>query len=370
MTKKKRGMRTGFTTGACAAAAARAAATGLAKGAIPEQIESLLPNGERVSFAVTEARWSANLAQAVVVKDAGDDPDVTDKARLTATIRLLSEARGEVRIIGGAGVGVVTREGLGLPVGVAAINGIPRKNIEENIREVAAFLLAQVGCEVTISVPRGAQMAKKTLNPRFGIIGGISILGTTGIVRPYSTAAFRDTVAQGVEMAAAQGYDTVALTTGGRTEKFAMRILPELDLTCFVQMGDFVKTAMKSVIKRKIGNVIIVGMAGKLMKMAQGERVTHAGRNRVDMNLVAELAREAGGGEAMVADIRSAETARYAVERLASLGKSAPFFAALARRVVKRMERDYPGNYTLTIYACDFDGKKNLAEAKGGGRHD
>ncbi len=366
--EKIKGTRTGFTTGACAAAAARAAVVGLVDGVVPHKVESLLPNGDRVWFAVIDTRYGQTTARAVIVKDAGDDPDVTDKAHITVDVKTVPDAPGEVRIKGGIGVGIVTKPGLGLPVGQAAINPVPRANIEANVREVGGTLLSGVGLEVTVSVPDGETIAMKTLNPRLGVIGGISILGTTGIVRPYSTAAFRASVEQGVEVARAQGNDTVVLTTGGRTEAFAMERLPELDQVCFVQMGDFLVPALDAAKRAGVGKVVIAGMAGKLVKMAQGESITHAGRATVDMNLVATFARQAGADETMADDIRQAQTARYAVERLEPLGLAPVFFAALAKGVVDRIVADYPGAFAVTVYACDFEGAKILARATGGNR--
>ncbi|MCK5355844.1 MAG: cobalt-precorrin-5B (C(1))-methyltransferase, partial [Methyloprofundus sp.] len=197
--KKPKGTRKGYTTGACTAAAARAAALGLFTGNVPEQIESLLPNGQRVTFQVHDGLANESHAHAVIIKDAGDDPDCTHGAHLTVDIRLLTDAINTVQLKAGDGVGTITMRGLGLDVGGPAINPVPRKNIEDNIREVASELLQTQGLEVTVSVPGGQAMAKKTLNDRLGIIDGISILGTTGIVHPYSTAAFRASVVQGVE---------------------------------------------------------------------------------------------------------------------------------------------------------------------------
>ena len=179
-----RGTRTGFTTGACAAAAARAAAQGLETGAVPDAMESLLPNGQRVRFAVHDGRCDAHSAHAMVVKFAGDDPDCTDGAHLTVDLRLLPGQAGEISFVAGDGVGTVTLPGLGLAVGGPAINPVPRQNIADNLHEAAPRLLAQHGLEVTVSVPGGQEMAKKTTNARLGILGGISILGTTGIVKP------------------------------------------------------------------------------------------------------------------------------------------------------------------------------------------
>jgi cobalt-precorrin-5B (C1)-methyltransferase len=362
MKKKEKGTRKGFTTGACSAAAARAASLGLVTGEIADEIESLLPNGQPVRFAVSEGRCENSQAHAVVIKDAGDDPDVTDKAPLTADVRLLPKSPGVVVIRGGKGVGVVTMAGLGLAVNGPAINPIPQKNIEENVRLVAGSLLEKQGLEVTISVPGGEEMAKRTLNARLGILGGISILGTTGIVHPYSTAAFRDSVIQGIQVAANQGQDTVVLTTGGRTEKFVMAELPQLAPACFVQMGDFLQYALDTAVKEGIQHVIIGGMVGKLTKMAQGETITHANRNAVDTHLLAGLAAGVGVPEAVCADIRAAETARYAGERIEALGLGIVFYHALGRKVISTiMERYQDGPFDLKVLMCDFDRNK-LAE--------
>lgn len=361
---KRRGTRTGFTTGACSAAAARAAALGLVTGTVPKTVECLLPNGDLVAFAVTDGRLENGCARAVVIKDAGDDPDCTHGAHLTADVCPLPEAPGEVRLMGGPGVGTITLPGLGLEVGGPAINPVPRRNIEENVRAVAGALLAKGSIEVTISVPGGEAMAKKTLNARLGIVGGISILGTTGIVRPYSTAAFRASVIQGIEVAAAQGQDTVVLTTGGRTEKFVMRELPDLAPACFIQMGDFLRYALDTVVTQGIRHVVIGGMVGKLTKMAQGETITHAGRAEVDTVLLAELAAEIGAPAAACEDIRRAETARFAAERMTELGLADAFHHALAQRVVQTLAARYPGKFTLKVMVCDFEGNK-IAEAQG-----
>lgn len=361
---KKRGTRTGFTTGACSAAAARAAALGLVNGTVPTTVECLLPNGDIVEFAVTDGRLENGVAHAVVIKDAGDDPDCTHGAHLTTDVCLQPGAAGEVRLKGGAGVGTITLPGLGLDVGGPAINPVPRQNIEANVRAVAAPLLARHGIEVTISVPGGEAMAKKTLNARLGIVGGISILGTTGIVRPYSTAAFRASVIQGIEVAAAQGQDTIVLTTGGRTEKFVMRELPHLAPASFVQMGDFLRYALDTVVKQGIRHVVIGGMVGKLTKMAQGETITHAGRAEVDTGLLAELAHDSGAPPDVCEDIRQAEMARYAAERMAELGLVDAFHHALARRVVQTLAARYPEKFTLKVLVCDFEGNK-IAEAEG-----
>ena len=359
--RKPKGTRKGYTTGACSTAAARAAVLGLLNGRVPDTIDCVLPNGQDVVFKVEESFVQNGRAHAVIEKDAGDDPDCTNHARLTADV-IWIEQPDTIVLQGGEGIGQITRPGLGLEVGGPAINPVPRKNIEHNIRLIAAEALKTRGLQVTLSVPDGEEMAKKTLNYRLGIIGGISILGTTGIVHPYSTAAFRASVVQGVEVAANQGQASVVLTTGGRTEKFVMRELPELDESCFVQMGDFLTPALDAAARCGIQNIIIGGMVGKLTKMAQGETITHAGRAPVDVELVADIARSIGAPAEVCDAIAAQETARYASECMAELGLEHAFHVELAKRVIATLESRYPGRFHISVLVCDFDGNK-LAEA-------
>lgn len=356
--KKLKGTRKGFTTGACSAAAARAATIGLLTGKVPTQIESLLPNGQRVNFPVIEGYCDAKQAHTVVIKDAGDDPDCTHKAHLTVDIEYLPKQSQHIILVGGKGVGTITMRGLGLAVGEAAINPVPRKNIEHNVREVAGHLLQRQGLKITLSVPDGEKMAKKTLNARLGIINGISILGTTGIVHPYSTAAFRASVVQGVEVAAKQQLDTIVLTTGGRTEKFTMRELPQLEPACFVQMGDFLGPALDAAQTHAITHIVIGGMIGKLTKMAQGEIITHARRSQVNTQLLADIASSVGANQAVCQAISRGETARYAGECMAEIGLSAAFYRLLLQRVVATLKSRYTDCFKYTILMCDFEGQK------------
>ena len=268
---RKQALRTGWTTGTCAAAAAKAAATALYTGEIQRTVEIGLPSGQRVRFPVDGCATSQAEAEAVVVKDAGDDPDVTHGARLTATVRWRDQPG--LELDGGVGVGVVTKPGLGLEVGGPAINPVPRAMITQSVGE--AIDLAQRGIQVIISVPDGEKMARKTTNARLGIIGGISILGTTGIVRPFSTASWRASVEQAISVLAAQGEDTVVLCTGGRTEKGAMKLLPQLPEVCFVEVGDFTGAALRRAVEHQLNRIIFVGMAGKLTKLAAGVLMTH-----------------------------------------------------------------------------------------------
>ncbi|MDX8398107.1 MAG: cobalt-precorrin-5B (C(1))-methyltransferase [Mariprofundaceae bacterium] len=363
MKKKPRGTRKGHTTGANAAAAARAATLGLLAGEVPTEVEALLPNDTRVVFQIHDGASNGKTAHAMCIKDAGDDPDCTDGAHLTVDIALRDEHVGEVILKGGEGVGTITMRGLGLEVGGPAINPVPRKNIEANVREVGKHLLENHGLEVTVSVPSGEEMSKKTLNDRLGIIGGISILGTTGIVHPYSTAAFRASVVQGIEVAANQGQDTVVLTTGGRTEKFVIASLPELEQACFVQMGDFLGPALDSCVKENIKHVIIGGMVGKLTKMAQGEVITHANRKAVNTDLLAEIAKKCGAPNDVCAEISSAETARFAAEQMEDLGLADAFYGALAQKTIDTLTKRYPDQFDIRVMVCDFSGHQ-LADVR------
>jgi len=355
--KRDRGKRTGFSTGANAAAAAAAATLGLVHGRVPDCVDCVLPNTQRVRFTITDGWSDGQRARAVSIKDAGDDPDATNGAHLTVDVERLPGAAGQIILRGGPGVGIVTKSGLGLEVGGPAINPVPRKNIGDNVRAAGGPILdAGDGIAVTISVPGGEAMAKKTLNARLGILGGISILGTTGIVRPYSTAAFRASVVQAVDVAANQGQTRVVFTTGGRTEKCAMRSFPELDEACFVQMGDFVKAAFQTAVKQHMRHIIVGAMIGKLTKIAQGLSVTHAWREEVDRELIAAAAAEIGAPPDLVAEIRAAETARFAAERLAELNLAVAFHRALAERAIRSLRQRYPGPHRLTVLACNFEG--------------
>lgn len=356
--KRDRGDRTGFSTGANSAAAAAAATLGLVRGAVPDTVECVLPNTQIVRFTIADGCVDGNLAHAVSIKDAGDDPDATHGAHLTADVRRIPGGGGAVVLRGGPGVGVVTKPGLGLEVGGPAINPVPQRNIAANVAAAGQPILdAGDGLEVTISVPGGEEMAKKTLNARLGILGGISILGTTGVVRPYSTAAFRASVIQAVDVAANQGHSSVVFTTGGRTEKCAMREFPELDEACFVQMGDFVKAAFTTALKQRMQHIIVGAMVGKLTKIAQGLSVTHAWREEVDRELIAGAAVEIGAPATLVEEIRAAETARFAAEKLDELGLAVAFHRALADRAIASLRQRYPGPHRLSVMACNFEGK-------------
>jgi cobalt-precorrin-5B (C1)-methyltransferase len=365
---RKQALRTGWTTGACAAAAAKAATTALATGELQETVQISLPSGQRVRFGVDACTLTPDdTAEAVVVKDAGDDPDVTHGARLTASVRWRDEPG--VELDGGVGVGVVTKPGLGLELGGPAINPVPRAMITQSVGEVID--LAQRGIHILISVPDGEKMARKTTNARLGIIGGISILGTTGIVRPFSTASWRASVEQAISVLAAQGEDTVVLCTGGRTEKGAMKLLPQLPEVCFVEVGDFTGAALRRAVQHGLTRVVFAGMAGKLTKLAGGVLMTHYTRSKVSLTLLQDITLAAGGRPDLAERVATANTARHAAELWDEVGllpTAGRELCARAARVLRRFcaeqaAREHKTTPEIVVIMVDFTGQIKIAEA-------
>jgi cobalt-precorrin-5B (C1)-methyltransferase len=354
MKVKQRALRPGWTTGTCASAAAKAAATALVEQRSQEVVEVALPSRRRVTFAVDSCSYEPDRARAVVVKDAGDDPDVTDGAHLTATVSWRAEPG--VELDGGEGVGVVTKPGLGLGLGGPAINPVPRQMIIQAVTEA----VGDRGVRVVISVPGGEAMARKTTNRRLGILGGISILGTTGIVRPFSTASWRASVEQAVGVMAAQGEETLVLCTGGRTEQGAVALLPQLPEVCFVEVGDFTGAALRQAVAHGLAQVVFVGMIGKLTKLAAGVLMTHYTRSRVSTELLAGITADLGGDPALVAQVAAANTARHVYELWESAGLLGRCGRELCRRTADVLERFTDGRIAAQVVLVDFTGKRMI----------
>jgi cobalt-precorrin-5B (C1)-methyltransferase len=346
-------LRTGWTTGTCAAAAAKAAARALLTGEPQDRVEVKLPkkgDERRISFEVERCEVGGSWTEAVVVKDAGDDPDVTHGAHLTARVSWREEPG--LELDRGEGVGAVTKAGLGLPVGGAAINEVPRRMISYSVEEVLDPRAR--GVRVVISVPGGEKMAEKTTNARLGIVGGISILGTTGIVRPFSTAAWAASVIQAINVMGAQGYETFVLSTGGLTEKAAMRLLPDLEEVCFIEVGDFTGQAIKQALKSGLERGFFVGMAGKLAKLAAGVMMTHWTRSKVDNELLVGITREAGGSPDLIKEVKEANTARHAYELWSAANlEHAPHL--LCERVAKNLREYAEGKLEIHAIMVDFE---------------
>ena len=349
------GLRTGWTTGTCASAAAKAAAIGLCTGIRPDTVEVGLPSGERVTFPV-EPGPSGEPWEAVVVKDAGDDPDCTDGARMTARAEFAGDADGH-HLRAGDGIGTVTLPGLGLPVGAPAINPVPRAMVNAALDEVTDRPLV-----VTFSVPGGQAMAAKTTNERLGIVGGISILGTTGIVKPFSTASYRASVVQQIDVAAAQGHDRVVLATGSRSEIYVFTTWPDIPAVCVVEVGDFTGIALRRAAGAGLRRVVFVGMVGKITKLAAGVMMTHFHRSKVDTDLLAEVARASHAPPTVVGAATETATARHFYAVCLAEGVVEPL-RELCRRAAANCRAHVDGALDVDVYLVDFDGTREIARS-------
>lgn len=310
-------LRRGWTTGACATAATKAALTALLTGDFPDPVTITLPKGEMPAFALAHERMGAGSTEAGIVKDAGDDPDVTHGAMVIARVER-GEPESGIMFHAGDGVGTVTRPGLPIAPGQAAINPVPRRMMTEIVEEVCAEHGIAPDIAVTISVPDGATIAEKTWNPRLGIVGGISILGTTGIVHPFSCAAWIHSIHRGIDVARAAGLDHVLGSTGSTSETAAQALhdLPEIAL---LDMGDFAGGLIKYVRAHPVPKLTIAGGFAKVTKLAQGALDLHSARSQVDMAFLADLAGNRLNQD-MKARILSANTAAQVLEMMQDTG--------------------------------------------------
>jgi cobalt-precorrin-5B (C1)-methyltransferase len=336
MSSKDRPLRRGWTTGTCATAAAKAAYVALMTGEFPDPVEVTLPRGQRAFFTLAMNRREADCATAGVIKDAGDDPDVTHGALVLATVRL-GVRGGGVTFRAGEGVGTVTRAGLPAPPGEPAINPAPREMICRAIAEAAATANAGDDVEVEIAIPGGEALAARTLNQRLGIVGGLSILGTTGIVVPYSCSSWIASIHSGIDVARAAGHMLIAGSTGASSEA-AIRKLHDLPETALIDMGDFVGGMLKYLRTHPVPRVAIAGGVGKMSKLAQGLLDLHSKRGAVDLSVLAEFARDAGASTALreriLASNTAAEAFGHAVAQGVALGDEV---ARAAQRTAARV---------------------------------
>ncbi|MEU2793273.1 cobalt-precorrin-5B (C(1))-methyltransferase [Streptomyces sp. NPDC007100] len=314
------GLRHGWTTGACATAAATAAYTALLTGDFPDPVTITLPKGQTPAFALAAEELGEDRARAMaaVVKDAGDDPDVTHGALIRATVRRLPAGSGVV-FKAGPGVGTVTRPGLPLDVGEPAVNPVPRQMMREHVAGVAARYGDGGDVEIELSVDHGEEIARSTWNPRLGILGGLSILGTTGIVVPYSCSAWIDSIRRGVDVARAAGRTHVAGCTGSTSEKV---VVAEHDLPedALLDMGDFAGAVLKYVRRHPVPRLTVCGGFAKLSKLAAGHLDLHSARSQVDKGFLADLARQGGADEALAAEVAEANTGLAALQLCAARG--------------------------------------------------
>jgi cobalt-precorrin-5B (C1)-methyltransferase len=329
MTRKPEGaLRRGWTTGACATAATKAAYTALLTGRFPDPVSITLPKGEQPAFALAREALSDGAASAAIVKDAGDDPDVTHLATVQATLRRGARGSGVV-FKAGPGVGTVTKPGLPLPVGEPAINPVPRQMMRQVVAELAAAHGEAGDVEIEIAVDDGEALARQTWNPRLGILGGLSILGTTGVVVPFSCSAWIHSIHRGIDVARATGITHAAACTGSTSEAAVQRLygLPE---SALLDMGDFAGGLLKYLRRHPLPRLTIAGGFGKLCKLAAGQLDLHSGRSQVDFDLLAETLAGLGAAPALVAEARTANTAKQVLDLASAAGL--PLADAVAAR--------------------------------------
>lgn len=332
-------LRTGWTTGACATAATKAALTALITGEFPDPVEITLPRGETPNFSLAFETLGDGYAMAGIVKDAGDDPDVTHGAIVMAAVRPLPPESG-IRFRAGEGVGTVTKPGLPIEVGEPAINPVPRSMMSGEVVALCEEAGLPADLEITISIPGGQALAEKTWNPRLGIVGGLSILGTTGIVHPFSCAAWIHSIHRGIDVARAEGLTHLLGSTGSTSEK-AAQDFHDLPLGALIDMGDFAGALLKYLRAHPVDRLTIAGGFAKMTKLAQGALDLHSGRSQVDMDFFLSLL--PGIDEALATRIQSANTALEVLETARENGIDLPsLIAARAREKVLETLRGAP----------------------------
>jgi cobalt-precorrin-5B (C1)-methyltransferase len=363
----KRKLKTGFTTGTAAAAAAKGALSYLLEGHMPSSVNIELLTGDKMAIPIHHCeRKAENKAKCTVIKDAGDDPDVTHKAEIGANVTLEAPPAPSgtqtnhhhgIQISGGVGVGKITKPGLEMPPGEPAINSGPRKMINQAIKDTLAKHDIQRGVSVEVFVPKGAEIAKKTLNARLGILGGISILGTTGLVRPMSHDAFIATINSALSVARASGNSKVILTTGRRSERYAQQLWPFLPEEAFIQIGDFFKRSLEMAAGQGFAQITLAVFFGKALKMAQGVPHTHAAKSRLTLDKLSEWARRITRNSNLSQKIIAANTARHAFDMI--YPDHPEVIAQVGKQVISSAKM-FAGK-TVQIHCLIFDYEGNVA---------
>jgi len=321
-------LRSGYTTGACATACTKAALQALLRQETVAEVAITLPGGEVVGFGLHSCAYTAEWARCATIKDAGDDPDVTHGAEISCTVSL--NDTGKVVFLPGEGVGTVTLPGLAIAVGEPAINPVPRQMMRAVVAEVLAAEGVDSGVAISVAVAGGAQLAQRTLNGRLGIVGGISILGTTGIVKPFSAEAYVASIVQGIDVALANGLTEVVINSGGKSEKLLRQLFGHLPAVGFIQYGNWIGETLEKITASPLASFTMGIMLGKAVKLAQGALNTHSNQSSWDRAWVATLAAEAGYPAARCAAITQLTLASGLTE-LFPFVATEPFYAVLAR---------------------------------------
>lgn len=358
-------LRYGYTTGSCAAAAVKGACQMLRDQAPVDEVVLPLPCGQTARFRIQGQRLEGNTAYCFVVKDAGDDPDVTNGAEIHASATVEFFTRHRIILQGGVGIGRVTKPGLAVPVGEWAINPVPQRMIHEAVKEVFAVRCVPATLTLTVSIPNGEELAKKTLNERLGIVGGLSILGTSGLVKPISTKAWTDTVDASVDVALACGCRTVVLSTGRSSEIAAQghfRGTHKLGEESFVMMGDHVGYSLKSCASRGVPRVIIAGQFAKLVKLACGHLQTHVSSSELDLERVARWLEETGETSHLAPAARKANTAR---DLLVSTGYDPRLIELICRKAQETALACAP-DLSVIVFLAGYQGEMLFCGMKPG----
>jgi cobalt-precorrin-5B (C1)-methyltransferase len=349
-------LRYGYTTGSCAAAAVKGASQMLRDQVLIDEVELTLPCGVTARFQLQGCELHDNSASCYVVKDAGDDPDVTNGAEIHASAKVDSFTKHRIIIQGGVGIGRVTKPGLAVPVGEWAINPVPRRMIMEVVKEVFAMRCIPSTLTFTVSIPNGEELAKKTLNERLGIIGGLSILGTSGIVKPISTKAWTDTVDASIDVALACGSRVVVLSTGRSSELAAQQKCAsknELGEEAFVMMGDHFGYSIKSCAKKGVQQVVIAGQFAKMVKIACGHQQTHVSSSELDLAVLAEWLKENPETAHLEPLAREANTARHLLE---SSGYHEALIELVCGKVTEACHHCAPG-LPVRVFLAGYQGE-------------
>lgn len=352
-------LRSGLTTGCCATACAVWAATVLlskkdlekSTSKITNLVSVKLPKGKLVQLQVSDVPFGSQCVKASTIKDAGDDPDVTHGATVFVELTLTKNAG--INFKAALGVGTVTRDGLLLAVGEPAINPVPRKMISEHLLEIAQEHGYQGGFIVAVGVKGGEALALKTMNPRLGILGGLSVLGTTGIVRPFSCSAYIASIHQGIDVAKANGFNHIAASTGNSSET-AIREIYQLPEMALIEMGDFVGAVLKYFKKVSVNKLSICGGFGKLSKLSQGHLDLHSGASSIDFNFLASLAKQQGAEAELLEKIANANTSvqalKFCQEQEIDLAK------LVCEKALDVAKKIVPRHVEIEIWAVDRKG--------------
>jgi cobalt-precorrin-5B (C1)-methyltransferase len=344
-------LRSGYTTGSCATATSLAAARLLLAGDESDAVDIVLPKGQQVRMQLQFCRLHDGGAEAGTVKDAGDDPDVTHGALIFARVKLNTNPG--VRFFAGPGVGTVTLPGLTLPVGEPAINPVPRQMMTSHLTQLARQHNYTGGFDVSIGVENGEALALKTMNARLGIIGGLSILGTTGIVRPFSCSAYIASIQQGIDVANANGIKHIAACTGNASED-AMRKRYQLAETALIEMGDFAGAVLKHLRKVPMQRLSLCGGFGKISKLAGGNLDLHSKNSSIDLPQLATWAANIGASDELQRQICEANTSQQALQLATAAGLA--LGDSVCQHALRFARSIVPDTVALEVFAIDRAG--------------